>query len=531
MRFYFFAVLTSFLFYSHAFSVTAISNDFELSFGKEIYYPGEVAKVVLIVKNRPQKPEFEYVIEGTQSINGFISKIEFDKFGNIFIGTTEKLQVEASLNLVIKLQNIKKIRLLQKKISEFEIELVRLKTLYQENENEELLKHIVRLERKINDLKSQVGKESIIVKKIYQKLNIPENSCNFSEKRSLEIIKSNPPKPRVYVEDRSHFFEIDGAVYEVRFSVKKIHKTLKPSKRKYSSGQTADQCIEEEDPDNTDYMYPSWTIGRSAGRKIESTYESSVRCFMGPDPVACKASYTISAGLCDGRHSKLHKGTRPLGYMKNGREGHVYDVPATEEGLPYTYVAPDVSGDVKLNFTFYLSDQEEPVFIPYLLRVGLTHLVDLKDTPFLSDYLTFNFINSHDYGTYGVENFGNTLYVALKEYVTEAKNLGISNPTSSPFYPLNSEGVSLQFGGLFDIYRDWDKPHKSHRQGVDIDIGMSILKKHPRMGTLMEILDKKMRINGFKFVEKKESFEANITEVFKDGFHWHATYPDGAIVK
>lgn len=326
----------------------------------------------------------------------------------------------------------------------------------------------------------------------------------------------------VFAETFSEFVKRGDRTFEVRF----IKNGKNQNKHVVPEHFSAANITCEDENEEATIMYPSWTLARDTD--ILSTDFWTVQCLENDVPIEdCFMSFDLVPEGCDGRHSISHSGTRPAGHIVGFSEVVLYDIPLT--GLFFEYVAPDVSGDVTIEYTIYFPGYSTPWRPKAFYRIGFTDLVDIEDTPLLSSYLIFDNITSHDYGTYGVSGFGTLLQVALQSYVSEAVSDLIPNSPNS-FYPLKSEGASLQFGGLFDIDRDWDISHKRHRQGVDIDIGMSLLKAHTHTSELMDILDQALRDYGFIFDVRAESILAYPSEVVQTYFHWHVRYPFGETV-
>lgn len=90
-----------------------------------------------------------------------------------------------------------------------------------------------------------------------------------------------------------------------------------------------------------------------------------------------------------------------------------------------------------------------------------------------------------------------------------------------------SEGASLNYGGLFDTKTDFSNPHCSHRDGHDIDIGMSQYKASPYKTELMGALDYAIQLAGFSYPAAHESPDATAAQQAQSGYHWHLRYPGG----
>lgn len=499
----------------NTFQALAASKYLDITLDKDSYFSGEVAKLSAMVKNVKLKPGYDFIIEGTHTGG----PIFFRQYENIFIGRVGPLAQNNSIKVDLKLQlrNKAVVNSLEQSVKLINLEIQKLL----DDGHSESSDIIRSLRNKAVTLTLEIQRQISLLELVSVSIPVSPLACNFSQNFQSEYKQAIPQRAkRTFVEARSLFRNINGSRYEFRFTTHKLNKIRFPKRIK--TGFVTDYCTEEGDIELSDDMLPSWEIARTVPRR--STYESSLRCFKDDGPVKCRATFFLSAGLCDGRHSTSHITSRPLGKIQGMTQFRVYDVPATEVGLPYIYVAPDTAGDVMMNWTFFVKDDEgneQRQEAPYLLRVFVPNLQNLNETVGLNTYLTFNNITSHGFGTYGVDGMGASLHSALMEYVNDALLLNISN-SPQRFYPLNSEGVSLQFGGLFDVERNWNHPHKRHRQGEDIDIGMSLLKNHPNQNELMDILERRLIGAGFTFDVRFEGPKATAEEVNKPLFHWHA---------
>ncbi|MNL03061.1 hypothetical protein D3C87_1235870 [compost metagenome] len=76
---------------------------------------------------------------------------------------------------------------------------------------------------------------------------------------------------------------------------------------------------------------------------------------------------------------------------------------------------------------------------------------------------------------------------------------------------IKSQAASLAWGGLYDIKKDWKKPHCGHRDGNTIDLSLSNLTNYEK-----KLLDTIARKRGFDFY-RSESASNPLAD------HWHAT--------
>ncbi|MEK2646074.1 hypothetical protein [Bdellovibrio sp. BCCA] len=118
-------------------------------------------------------------------------------------------------------------------------------------------------------------------------------------------------------------------------------------------------------------------------------------------------------------------------------------------------------------------------------------------------------------------NAGVALITALDDYQIKSAADGI--PTGSIVKP-NSEALSLKYGGIFDIGKNYSNPHCQHRSGLDIDIGMANFQASSYHTQLVANLEDKLLAAGYTFPEGSESPYATPTEQSQPGYHWHAHY-------
>ncbi|OFZ20026.1 MAG: hypothetical protein A2X94_11740 [Bdellovibrionales bacterium GWB1_55_8] len=96
----------------------------------------------------------------------------------------------------------------------------------------------------------------------------------------------------------------------------------------------------------------------------------------------------------------------------------------------------------------------------------------------------------------------------VQAYREELERRGLDLQTANP---LESEAVSLLWGGLLDIHRQWTRPHCTHRDGTAIDISVKhidSLKSHISEGERQAIKDALLN-------------SQNIFYSRPEGDHWH----------
>lgn len=255
-------------------------------------------------------------------------------------------------------------------------------------------------------------------------------------------------------------------------------------------------------------MLPSWKICHSPPLSSTDTFE--IR-----ECVGCEVTFNISKGTTYSTgHESSHSGTHPVGSIVGKTLGVTYTIGTT----PYffDYEAPDVA--VEALITVDIMHPNHPPLPPTYQTWNITALAyvpGLIDQSGVS-YITFNNITSHPgNGTYMTYAAGNFLVDALINYNNIASTNGV--PTGSIVTP-NSEAASLQYGGLFDIGKNFSNPHCTHRDGKNIDIGMSAFASSPYKTTLLDALEQGFLMSGFDFPVSYESPDDPTST------HWHAEY-------
>ena len=113
---------------------------------------------------------------------------------------------------------------------------------------------------------------------------------------------------------------------------------------------------------------------------------------------------------------------------------------------------------------------------PRQLRIGLPDLVPMGNVekgqvPNPADYNISGIVSHNEgfYGTAATNQFLANTVSRLKE-LNDRSNGVIGCPLSNVL-PLNIQGVSLRYGGQFDLEGDFLPPHGTHRVGQQVDIG------------------------------------------------------------
>lgn len=256
--------------------------------------------------------------------------------------------------------------------------------------------------------------------------------------------------------------------------------------------------------DSTDLL-PSF-IG--CGQNLASTDQWEFQCG------DCYVTFNLEEGTEDGGHSSSTHSARPLGQLTSHLEGVAYHVTGSAF---VTYQAPNNSGEARLKTTWtFPSAPSTTSYVSFYVYVP-----DLQDLSG-SSYFTTNNITSHPgNGTYMNYDAGVDLIAALDNYQTDSASAGV--PSGSIVKP-NSEALSLQYGGLFDINKNFSNPHCQHRAGLDIDIGMANFQASAYEGDLTDALKTALANAGYVFPNLSESPDATPAEQSQSGYHWHAHY-------
>ena len=99
----------------------------------------------------------------------------------------------------------------------------------------------------------------------------------------------------------------------------------------------------------------------------------------------------------------------------------------------------------------------------------------------------------------------------VPNFVAAAKSIATQFLADYPQSPLQYNDMSLEYGGLFDVATspgpgyDWTPPHKTHRQGTNMDVGI------PKTNAARALLQRLCQVSG-------------ISPYHEDAFHWHLIY-------
>lgn len=157
------------------------------------------------------------------------------------------------------------------------------------------------------------------------------------------------------------------------------------------------------------------------------------------------------------------------------------------------YTAPEFAG-----VTDFEADCAAPVpgytCIPgtFQFTVGNNGLVDLG--PAMDYELTGSF------GQAGVSSMHTNNHFATASFAAKLRALATTyylkyQASSSP--KLRYNDISLEGGGLFDVFNNWSTPHKEHRIGISMDLGLV----HPARYTDLLKFMQQLGITGKTYVE------------------------------
>jgi hypothetical protein len=227
----------------------------------------------------------------------------------------------------------------------------------------------------------------------------------------------------------------------------------------------------------------------------------------------------LSEGPSDGGHDRQsHQDAQD----SPDQLGKIVGIPVNErieipqDGLTFTFEAPEVAGEIRMKFDARDSNGRRINSIEdTIVRVkSVQSFVKLNTIPF------FNIdIGSHPgNGDYVLPEVRNDLQMAINDFRDKVFNR--YDGLVVPF--LETEGASLEWGGLLDIKRNWHAPHCGHRSGRELDLSMSVFNNYDSSVKkyLQETLQRSLRRRKFRFPVTLESPQGPQGLVS----HWHATY-------
>ncbi len=245
----------------------------------------------------------------------------------------------------------------------------------------------------------------------------------------------------------------------------------------------------------------------------------------------CKIQTSLSLGNFLGGHDEGHdQSTRLMGKFAPNTNEDFIEIPKI--GLDLKYFASQVSGGYAVRF-----DGRDPDDRTINL-VGTGFSVQLKDLTPLNDLLMFkalapNNTESHPGdGYYGTPLLRDRLSIALAKYREDINNFNEilrNGPTNEAFARelttpvIQSEAASLRWGGAYDVNKNWNAPHCTHRNGKHIDISMSPF-DNDLQNVFLRTRYKKILAKAFLEDEKFVFGSGEEPNRYKD--HWHAQIPN-----
>lgn len=268
-------------------------------------------------------------------------------------------------------------------------------------------------------------------------------------------------------------------------------------------------------------MFPSWKVCRTSSSPdyYESTDTWQFGC------ADCQIKFELLAGTENGGHntsgtgSDNHSGIRPLGLIQGVDLGEWYPL----EGYgTIGYEASDYAGEVILRATIQHFTPLPNEVHDINIYVNVPDLVDAGGyNIFTTNNITSHLQDNRHLSQDSLDSFIGALINWRNELTTGGMN---NNDIPVP----NSEGLSLKYGGLFDVAKNFTTSggHCNHRKGTDIDIGMSNVKilSEPNKTLILTELEDSMLLYDYVFPVASEGPDATSTEWNQSGFHWHAKY-------
>ena len=202
---------------------------------------------------------------------------------------------------------------------------------------------------------------------------------------------------------------------------------------------------------DTDYtVEPSNTSGSPATRKTNRLRLNFGCRHGGGYLTGCLVSLFVDSRAGTGGH--VHSSDRPTGSFTR-----LFGTVDPHTGLLETvFTAPEASGIITIYgeafhpLTFVRSEE-------FTIGVGFEGLVELPDS---DQYLKIGSRPEHPDNHFGTSTL-----------VTRMQELAVAYREAYPdATPLEYNDMSLEFGGVFDLNKNWAPPHRGHRTGVHVDL-------------------------------------------------------------
>lgn len=248
---------------------------------------------------------------------------------------------------------------------------------------------------------------------------------------------------------------------------------------------------------------------RACGKLPKNTYSKKIsyQCIntITNEPASgCSVSLNLQAGANDGGHASYnHTSPRPLDF-DNNLDFSGSSLPIPKEGLTVTYTAPEIAGSVDILATGADPNGHSLEVDKTTLNVRHYEHYQQISVPGL-EVVVASHPGDGDYGTAKLQMATMKMMELYKKY---------SGETNPPI--LQSQGISLSWGGLFDIHDNWRIKHCGHRWGTAIDLSMNSVNLSAEEKKALERAAKKV---GFEFRVPGEKPREKASDPMPD--HWH----------
>jgi hypothetical protein len=213
-------------------------------------------------------------------------------------------------------------------------------------------------------------------------------------------------------------------------------------------------------------------------------------------------SFSIKALVRANSGGHEHSEDRPTGRFVTVAKETLVAVQAKTESdgkKEFTYLSSGIGG-IDSIFVKGTTDKDTASAVIVLKLGDLEDLTDGNHYDLVGEYGETDVTSRHRRNHYGkvdlikkVKALADTIYADKK-------------------YELRINDMSLQLGGPFDIYNNWDTPHQKHRQGVSADIDDYVVKENGKSISITK--------DQLSFWLKKVSKDASIGD---EGNHFHLT--------
>jgi len=195
------------------------------------------------------------------------------------------------------------------------------------------------------------------------------------------------------------------------------------------------------------------------------------------------------------------KGQTDTGFVSTGSTGK----------LQVFYIAPKVSGDIQLSITGISPSGQNTGTTTQTIHVKIPGFIELTGGGAVKNYELKAPTTEHPKSYFGRPAMVQALGTLADQYAAE---------NNGDKLPLND--MNLEWGGIFDLNKNWSSPHAEHAKGVDADLRSKQIDVSRRLKLLQ--------------LANKLGFNVLIHDgtVLGDVRHWHLRYlhgPDCEIYK